>query len=97
MESTDPGPGPDLSSTDAMPASRHNADLSGLSAYRVALGRDPARGTLDVVPLAAGEPAPAGRIAVVLLAVDIGSSLSLAELFSKVRAADGRTQHKTRK
>ncbi len=85
--------------TPVHPSQLYNAALGlGLNAYRVAVATELVQGRIDAILLAAGEPAPAGRIAVLMVATEPAASAALAELSAKALASiEGRSQHKTRK
>ncbi len=94
--------GPRSSRSPALASSRasiSDAALGlGLNAYRVAVATELVQGRIDAILLAAGEPAPAGRIAVLMVATEPAASAALAELSAKALASiEGRSQHKTRK
>lgn len=72
---TDPGDGLDADT-------RQTALPRGLlSAFRVAVSER--EGKLELVPLVPGEPTPAGAVGCMVVATDVQSSVTLADLFTK--------------
>ncbi len=60
-------------------------ELSRITSFRVALVSDPARGTVEVLPLVPNEPAPAGLVTAILVPVDGTSSRQIAEILATKR------------
>lgn len=61
------------------------SELSRITSFRVALVSDPARGTVEILPLVPNEPAPAGLVTAILVPVDGTSSAQIAELLIRTR------------
>lgn len=57
-------------------------ELSRITSFRVALVSDPARGSVEVLPLVPNEPAPAGLVTAILVPVDGTSSRQIAEILA---------------
>jgi hypothetical protein len=61
--------------------------VPSLRAHRVALALDPDRGGIQVLPLAADEPAPPGLVAALIVPSDLAASGALADMFDAAARA----------